>query len=239
MKLHRQSSALDVLAFLAGHPGSLPAPQLHAQAKALGKNHTRAAALWRSGDHRGRLLAALTDAPELVTRRQMQQWAGGFDSWMMVDCTCCYLFACAKPRWQMAVRWSSHKGEFQRRAAFALMAYLAYKDKHAANKPFRKLLPLIERAATDPRHFVKKAVNWALRNIGKRNRALHAAAIQTALRIRSSAFGTTDPASRSAARWIASDALRELQSPLVQRRLRLRPAGSRAKSLPSISALLK
>ena len=219
MKLDRKSSAKDVLAFLEDFSGSMSAPRLHALAKSLGKNHARAQALWRSGRHRARLLAALTDAAEQVTAAQMQRWAGDFDSWDLVDCCCCYLFAHAKPRWKMAVRWTRASGEFQRRAAFALMAYLAYKDKQATDTQFRKHLPYVECAASDPRHFVKKAVNWALRNIGKRNRALNAAAIDSALRIRSRAGRLKDAAARNAALWVAADALRELRSPAVQRRL--------------------
>lgn len=220
MKLGRQSTAQDVLAFLATNRDALPAPQYHVLAKTLGMNHARAIALWRSGDHRARLLAALTGDAKRVTAAQMRQWAAGFDSWDLVDCTCCYLFAYAKPRWQMAGAWTSQKGEFQRRAAFALMAYLTYKDKLATDAEFRKLLPLIESASSDPRQSVKKAVSWALRNIGKRNPALNKAAIRTALRIRDRAAYFNDPASRSAALWVAADALRELQSPAVQRRLR-------------------
>lgn len=219
MNLHPGSTAAEVLRHLKRHPRELPAPQLHALAKRIGRNHGRAQVLWASGHHTARLLAGLTDEPAHATPTQMERWAHDFDSWDLVDCCCCYLFSQAPERWRMAVDWSRRKEVFVRRASFALMAYLAYKDKRAPDARFRRLLPLIERAATDPRHFVKKAVNWALRNIGKRNLALNRAAIGAAKRIRVRADSLTDAAQRSAARWIASDALRELQGPAVQRRL--------------------
>jgi 3-methyladenine DNA glycosylase AlkD len=129
-----------------------------------------------------------------------------------VDAACCYLFAHAKPVWKKTSEWSHRKEEFVKRAAFSLMAYLAYKDKAAPNARFLRLLAIIHRESRDERNFVKKAVNWALRNIGKRNRALNRAAIRTAKEIRALDSRT--------ARWIAADALRELTGPAVQKRLR-------------------
>ncbi len=218
MRLNTKSTASEILRHLAA-AGALTAPQMHALAKKIRRDHDCALALWASGNQAARFIAALTDIPAQVTAQQMEQWASDFDSWGIVDCCCCYLFCETKARWQKAVAWSHRKEEFVRRAGFALMAYLAYKDKTASDEQFRKLLPLIERRASDPRHFVKKAVNWALRNIGKRNRALNAAAILTAMKIQKRAALLPESDSRSGARWIASDALRELQSAAVQNRI--------------------
>lgn len=198
------------------------APLLHALARKIGRNHALAQQLWATGVHEARIVAALIDEPEKVTARQMNRWARDFDSWDVVDGCCCYLFPYARARWRMIPTWSRRKEEFIKRAAFALLAYLAYKDKGAPDAQFRKLLLLIRREARDPRNFVKKAINWALRNIGKRNRALNGAAIRTARQIQRDARTCRGPAARSAALWLASGALRELQSPAVQRRLKSR-----------------
>jgi 3-methyladenine DNA glycosylase AlkD len=187
-------------------------PQLHQLAKKIGKNHELSNQLWESGIHEAKCLAAMIGGPEKVTAAQMERWARTFNSWDVVDAACCYLFVFAAPAWKKTNDWSRRKEEFVKRAAFSLMAYLSYKDKSAPDKKFLRLLTIIRRESRDDRNFVKKAVNWALRNIGKRNLALNRAAIRTARQIRA-----ID--SRSA-RWIASDAIRELTSPAVQRRLR-------------------
>ena len=189
----------------------ISAPQLHRLAKKIGKNHELAGQLWATGIHEAKDLAALIGEPAKVTEAQMERWARGYDSWDVVDVSCCYLFVFAAPAWKKAIEWSRRKEEFVKRAAFSLMAYLAYRDKTSPNAKFLRLLSIVRRESQDPRHFVKKAVNWALRNIGKRNRALNRAAIQTARQIRG--------LHSSAARWIASDALRELTSAPVQKRL--------------------
>jgi 3-methyladenine DNA glycosylase AlkD len=142
----------------------------------------------------------------------MDRWVRGFDNWDVCDGTCCHLFVFAPPAWQKATQWTARRGEFEKRAGFALFAYLAYRDKAAPNAKFNAALRLIERECEDQRHFVKKAVNWALRNIGKRNLQLNRTAIRAAARIRER--------DSSAARWIAADALRELRSEAVQQRLR-------------------
>jgi 3-methyladenine DNA glycosylase AlkD len=187
-------------------------PDLDAIAKRIGKNHEIALQLWQTGIHDARILAGMVDEPCKVTASQMESWVREFDNWDTCDGTCCHLFVFAKPAWSKARLWSSRKNEFQKRAGFALAAYLAYRDKTAPDSEFNKYLKLIDREARDERNFVRKAVNWALRNIGKRNRALNRAAIQTAERLRSSDLAVT--------RWIAADALRELQSEAVQARLR-------------------
>jgi 3-methyladenine DNA glycosylase AlkD len=180
----------------------VPIPVLRALAKRSGRNHDLAAELWASGVHEARILATLIDDPTRVTRSQMNQWAGDFDSWDVCDQACQNLFRYTPYAWAMAEKWSRVKPEFVRRAAFSLMAGLAVKAKDAPDERFQALLPLIASAARDERNMVRKAVNWALRAIGKRNPKLRLAAISTAEEI--SALDSR------AARWIASDALREL-----------------------------
>lgn len=144
----------------------------------------------------------------------MERWRRGFDSWDVVDSVCCYLYAESAQAWKKVFAWSNRRAEFEKRAAFSLAAYLSYKDHAAPDARFAKFLKVIAREAWDERNFVKKAVNWALRNIGKRNLSLNRLAIRAAERIRGQG-------SRSA-RWIASDALRELKSREVQTRLHRR-----------------
>jgi len=147
-----------------------------------------------------------------VNAAMMERWARDFDSWDLVDGTTRYLFLYTKHAWSKAVAWSSRRGEYVRRAAFVLMAWLAVHDKKVSDEDFRRLLPLILEASTDDRNYVKKAVNWALWQIGKRNRKLHRLAVQAARQMQA--------IDSPAARWIASDALRELQSAAVRQRLK-------------------
>jgi 3-methyladenine DNA glycosylase AlkD len=186
-------------------------PQLDAIAKSIGKNHDLGLALWETGLHDARILAVLISQPERVTPGQMEKWVRDFDNWDVCDGSCCHLFVDAAPAWEKAFAWSSRKNEFEKRAGFALAAYLAVHDKDAGDAAYRNFLKVIEREAWDERNFVRKAVNWALRNIGKRNRRLNREAIATADRIRREGTG--------AGRWIAADALRELKSEAVQNRL--------------------
>src|SRR5271155_965070 len=194
----------------------ISAPVLHAFARHIGKDQEVAEGLWSSGIHEARILAALIGESEKVTAAQMERWVRDFNSWDVVDTACCYLYATAKPAWSKIYEWSNRSAEFQKRAAFSLAAYLSYKDRTAGDARFERFLPVIEREAHDERNFVRKAVNWALRNIGKRNLRLNAAAIRTAERIRQQ--------DSPSARWIAADALRELKSDAVRTRLR-RKAG--------------
>jgi 3-methyladenine DNA glycosylase AlkD len=194
----------------------ISAPVLHALAKRIGKNHRLAQQLWASGIHEARILAALIGESEKVTAAEMERWVRDFDSWDVVDTACCYLYAHAGPAWKKATAWSRRREEFVKRASFSLVAYLSYKEKAAPDARFARFLRVIEREAHDERKFVKKAVNWALRNIGKRNLRLNREAIRAAERIR-------QQSSRSA-RWIAADALRELKSDAVQKRLRRKTA---------------
>jgi len=186
-------------------------PKLDLLARKIGKDHHLAIALWRSGVHDARILAGMVEEPARVSARQMERWAKDFDNWDVCDGTCCHLFVFAKPAWGKALAWSKRTKEFEKRAGFALMAYLAYRDKAAPDEKFTRCLRFIEREAYDERNFVRKAVNWALRNIGKRNLRLNRAAIRAAEKI-----GKQDS---RAARWIAGDALRELKSEAVQNRL--------------------
>jgi 3-methyladenine DNA glycosylase AlkD len=191
-------------------------PVLHKFAKQVGKDHQLAQQLWESGIHEARILATLIGESGKVTAAEMERWVRDFDSWDIVDAACCYLYAEARPAWSKVEQWSRRREEFVKRASFSLMAYLSYKNKTASDERFARFLRLIEREAYDERNFVKKAVNWALRNIGKRNAQLNREAIR-------SAEGIRRQGSR-AARWIAADALRELKSAAVQARLR-RKAG--------------
>ncbi|MBI2171845.1 MAG: DNA alkylation repair protein [Chloroflexi bacterium] len=180
-------------------------------AKEAGKSHALATQLWDSGVHEARILAALVDLPQEVTEAQMERWAAGFDSWDVCDQVCANLFDKTPSAYQKAAEWSARREEFVRRAAFALMAALAWHDKKADDARFLPFLPLIQQAATDDRPYVRKAVNWALRQIGKRNANLNVHAIAVAREVQA--------LDSRAARWIAADALRELTSPKVQQRL--------------------
>jgi 3-methyladenine DNA glycosylase AlkD len=191
-------------------------PKMDELARRIGKNHDLALELWATGVHDARILAGMIDEPDQVTASQMERWVRDFDNWDVCDGTCCHLFVFAKPAWAKAVEWSRRKKEFEKRAGFAVMAYLAYRDKSAPDAKYQRLFSIIRREAHDERNFVKKAVNWALRQIGKRNLKLNRAAIQEAARIHK--------IDSRAARWIAADALRELKSAAVQGRLRRKAA---------------
>ncbi len=186
-------------------------PNLRQIAKETGKDHALAQQLWASGIHEARILASMVDDPEMVTEEQMESWVQDFDSWDVCDQCCMNLFEKTGFAYQKANEWSSNDREFTKRTAFVLIARLAVSDKKADDDLFESFFPLIKREAGDNRNFVKKAVNWALRQIGKRNLNLNRKAIQVAEDIQ-----RTDSKS---ARWIAADALRELTSPAVQERL--------------------
>jgi 3-methyladenine DNA glycosylase AlkD len=187
-------------------------PRLRALAKEIGQDHELASELWKSGIHDARLLAGLIDDPAKVTEAQLERWVTDFDSWDVCDCVCSNLFDKTPFAYAKAVFWSSRREEFVKRAGFVLMAALAVHDKKAPAGSFKKFLPIIEREASDERNFVRKAVNWALRQIGKRSPELNSAAIAAARRIQK--------IDSKSARWIASDALRELESDAVQGRLK-------------------
>jgi 3-methyladenine DNA glycosylase AlkD len=185
---------------------------IRAVAKRIGRNHPLALALWKTNIYEARMLTAFIADPARVTPIQMDRWAGEFDNWAICDTLCFHLFDRTLHAWAKVRQWSNDPREFVRRAAFALLATLALHDKIPGDKPFLSSLRLIERVANDERNFVKKAVSWALRGLGRRNRALNAAATELACRLSAS----TEPA----ARWIGKDAHKELTSPALRRRLR-------------------
>jgi 3-methyladenine DNA glycosylase AlkD len=185
-------------------------------AKRVGRDHDLALALWETGNYEARMLTPFIDEPARVTPAQMERWCRHFDSWAICDALCFHLFDKTPYAWQKIAKWSNRREEFVKRAAFALLASVALHDKKAADSLFLESFALIERAATDDRNFVKKAVSWALRGIGKRNPTLNAAAIKLARRLAESAD--------SAARWIGKDALRDLASPATLRRLQKQKA---------------
>lgn len=186
-------------------------PAMRAVARFLGPDHALALALWETGIPEARIVAGMLADPLQLESRRMDAWARGFESWDVCDQVCGSVFLASPLAWRKVHVWAARRQEFVRRASFALLATLAVHDSRADDARFVAALALVETAAEDERNFVRKAVNWALRNIGKRNAALHAAALDAALRIQGQ--GTRS------ARWIAADALRELRSEAVLRRL--------------------
>jgi 3-methyladenine DNA glycosylase AlkD len=186
-------------------------PVLRSMAKEIGTDHGLAQQLWSSGFHEAKILASMVDDAQAVTERQMERWVSEFDSWDVCDQCCGNLFDRSAFASQKALEWSGRDEEFIKRAGFVLMAALAVHSRTLSDRDFSNFLPVIYSHATDDRNFVRKAVNWALRQIGKRNAKLNKAAVRTAKRIRRIDSKT--------ARWIASDALRELTSVAVQKKL--------------------
>lgn len=183
---------------------------LRAKAKQIGRDHALAAALWKTGWHEARMLAALIDEPAKLTTAQMDQWVENFDNWALCDTVCFDLFDKTPHAWGRVNAWHRRKDEFVRRAAFSLIAGIGVHDKKAADDVFLKCLPKIRAAATDDRNFVKKAVNWALRTIGKRNPRLYDEVIAVATELAASPSAT--------ARWVGKDALKDLNSPASLKR---------------------
>ncbi len=190
----------------------VPVPELRRLAREIGMRQDLSLKLWRTGIHEARILAGLIGDPAAVTQRQMESWAAEFDSWDICDQVCSNLFDRSEFAASKAKEWSRREEEFVKRAGFVLMAALAVHDKAANDGLFLSFLPIIKRESMDERNFVKKAVNWALRQIGKRNLKLNKAAVETAK-------GIQKKDSKSA-KWVASDALRELTGQGVARRLR-------------------
>jgi 3-methyladenine DNA glycosylase AlkD len=187
-------------------------PVLRKMAKEIGTNHELAQALWNTEMHEARILASMIDDPKRVCEAQMEAWVKDFNSWDLCDQVCGNLFDKTELAFDKAVEWAGREEEYVKRAGFAIMAWAAVHVKTAPDSEFEDYFPIIAREATDERNFVKKAVNWALRNIGKRNLALNAKAIEAARKIEQIEDNT--------ARWIAKDALRELTSEKVQARLK-------------------
>jgi 3-methyladenine DNA glycosylase AlkD len=187
----------------------IPVGVMRKEAKRIGPNH--ALSLWKTRSYEAQLLATMLGEPDRLTPAQMDAWCRDFDNWGTVDTACFVLFDRSPHAWTMAPRWAKQKGEFQKRAGYVLMACLAHHDKAAKDAAFLKFLPMIERGATDERNFVKKGVSWALRGIGHRGPALHAAAVTTATKLSKSDDATE--------RWVGKDALRDLLRPLVVRKV--------------------
>ncbi|HVR41501.1 MAG TPA: DNA alkylation repair protein [Thermoanaerobaculia bacterium] len=176
--------------------------KIHQLAKRLGKNHELAAALWDTAWYEARLLASFVDDPAHVTPAQMDRWCREFENWADCDTVCFKLFDRTPHAFRKVVQWAKRRAEFEKRAAFALLASLALHDKRSDDAAFLACLPLIENAAADDRNFVKKGVSWALRGVGRRSPALHKASVALAQRLAAS--------SEPAARWIGRDALKDL-----------------------------
>lgn len=179
-------------------------PVLRNLAKKIGKDHKLAQELWKTKIHEARILACMIDDPKMVAEKQLEEWVKEFNSWDLCDQCCMNLFDKMPLAWKKAIEWPKRKEEFVRRAGFALMACLAWHDKKAKDSDFLKFFPVIKKYSTDERNFVRKAVNWALRQIGKRNKNLNKEAIKLAKEIQKINSKT--------AKWIANDAIRELSN---------------------------
>ncbi len=187
-------------------------PDMRKLAKEIGRDHKLALDLWRTGIAEAKIVAAMVGDPDKLTQEQMEDWVTGINSWDVCDQVCMNLFEKNQLAWKKIVDWSEREHEFVKRTAFSLIACLAWHDKKASDDKFIEVLPVIIRGATDERNFVKKAVSWALRNIGKRNLDLNKAAIDTAKEIKR--------LDSKAARWVASDTLRDLESEAIRSRLK-------------------
>ena len=211
-KMANARNAAGMARFGISSKGTLgiPIPRLRGLAREIGRDHDLALRLWKSGFHEARILAGFVADPAQLTEAQAERWVNDFDSWDICDQVSA-LFEQAPFARKKIRQWAVSDREFVKRAAFALIAGLAVHDKTAVDRQFEPFFTLIKRASTDDRNFVRKAVNWALRNIGKRNRRLNTRAVAVAKEI-----ARIDS---KAARWIAADAMRELRSPAVRRRL--------------------
>jgi 3-methyladenine DNA glycosylase AlkD len=186
-------------------------PVLRSLAKKAGTDHGLALRLWRSGIHEARVLAAFIADPACLTEIQMENWVSEFDSWDVCDQACNSLFLRHPLAIKKAFEWAGRKREFEKRAGFVMMAVLAW-HSDLPDREIRKFLPVIKKHSADGRNFVIKAVNWALRNIGKRNLALNASAVRTARAMENTGA--------KPAVWAARDALRELRSDKVLKGLK-------------------
>lgn len=187
-------------------------PALRALAKRIGCNHHLALQLWSSGIHEARILAGLIADPAQAEHKIIMQWAADLNSWDVCDQTSMNFFSKTANARKLAVELAAKNHEFVKRAGFTTMSVLAVHDKNAPDSLFENFLRIIECESRDERNFVKKAVNWALRNIGKRSMTLHAKALLTAEKLAIS--------SDKSARWIGKDAVRELRNPKIIERIR-------------------
>lgn len=189
----------------------VPVSTLHRMAKELGRDHALALALWETDVYEARMLCSFVDEPERVTPAQMERWCREFDSWAICDTLCFHLFDRTPHAFGKIREWARREEEFEKRAAFALLASVAAHDKDAKEADFARCLPLIERASVDERNFVKKGVLWALRMVGQRSVELNKASVTLARELAQS--------SSPSARWIGKTALREFEKPAMKRRL--------------------
>ena len=190
----------------------VPIPVLRKLSKKIGRNHELGLQLWETEIHEARLLASMIAESEKVTKSQMNKWVKDFYSWDICDQVCMNLFRETKFAYEKAAEWASSKHEFIKRAGFVLMATLAVHSKELADEDFIKFFPLIKKGSIDERNFVKKAVNWAIRQIGKRNHVLNKKAIKLSEEI----LGLDS----KSAKWIAKDALKELNDPKILKRIK-------------------
>jgi 3-methyladenine DNA glycosylase AlkD len=220
MSTQRDLDNLARFGIAATRPFGVSMSNLKVLAKRFGPDHELAAALWDIGRYEARMLATLIDEPARVTAAQMERWCRDFDNWGICDTACFALFDRTPHAWRKVTEWSDRRGEFAKRASFALLACLALHDKDAPDEPFLEGLRLVEQAATDDRNFVKKGVSWAIRLVGRRNVALNDASVTVARRLSTSEYPS--------ARWIGRGALRELTSAAVVSKLpgRRRTAGA-------------
>ncbi len=215
LKAHSSKAVRDGMARYAipsDHAYGVPMKDIKALGTTLGRSQPLAVALWNTGVYEARMLASFVGDPEVLTPAQMDRWCKDFDNWGFCDTMSFNLFDRTPHAWAMVDKWSKRRNEFEKRTAFALLWSLTVHDKHAGDDAFEHGLALIEREAGDERNFVKKAVNMALRAVGKRNRALNAAAVVVARRLADSEDET--------AKWVGKDALRELTSPALTKRLK-------------------
>jgi 3-methyladenine DNA glycosylase AlkD len=215
LKRHTSKATLEGMArysIPSNHAYGVAMKDIKTLGAMLGRNQRLAVALWSTGIYEARILASFVGDPERLTSAQMDRWCKDFDNWAFCDAMSFNLFDRTPHAWTKVAEWSNRRNEFEKRTAFALLWSLTVHDKSAGDESFRKGLLLIEREAGDGRHFVKKATNMALRAIGKRNRALNAAAVVVARRLAAS--------KQASARWVGKDALRELTSPAVTARLK-------------------
>jgi 3-methyladenine DNA glycosylase AlkD len=222
LKRHSSRATLEGMARYAipsDHAYGVAMRDIKALGARLGRNQPLALALWDTGVYEARMLASFVGDPRQLTPAQMDRWCKTFDSWAICDAMCFNLFDRSPHAWAMVEKWKGRRAEFQKRTAFALLWSLTVHDRHAGDDAFLRGLAMIARAADDERHFVKKAVNMALRAVGKRNRALNAAAVEVARRL----AGSTNPA----ARWVGTDALRELTGASVLKRVSARRGADR------------
>ena len=215
LKRHTSKATLEGMArysIPSNHAYGVAMKDIKTLGAMLGRNQRLVVALWSTGIYEARILASFVGDPERLTSAQMDRWCKDFDNWAFCDAMSFNLFDRTPHAWTKVAEWSNRRNEFEKRTAFALLWSLTVHDKSAGDESFRKGLLLIEREAGDGRHFVKKATNMALRAIGKRNRALNAAAVVVARRLAAS--------KQASARWVGKDALRELTSPAVTARLK-------------------